>query len=35
MKITSSGDMRYALQACVRDHADYRIKRFVPAAETQ
>jgi hypothetical protein len=35
MKKTSPGDVCYARQACIRDHADCRIKRFVPVAEAQ
>jgi hypothetical protein len=35
MKVTSVGDMRNAVQPWIRDHADYGIKRFVPAAEKQ
>jgi hypothetical protein len=33
MKISSPDDMRIAVQAWIRDHSDYRIKRFVPPAE--
>jgi hypothetical protein len=33
MKVNSPDDMRNAVQAWIRNHGDYRIKRFVPTAE--
>lgn len=35
MKINGHDDMRNAVQAWIRDHGDYRIKRFVAGAETK
>lgn len=34
-KVTSPDDLRNAVQAWIRDHADYRIKRFVSGADKQ
>jgi hypothetical protein len=35
MRITGPDDMRNAVQAWIRDHGEYRVKRFVPATEKQ